>query len=511
MRGVTVLFIMSLFFWSCQNQENSNPDTDLKATNDKKKEVKLFEQLSLEVTGIDFSNTLKENVATKENLFDYDFFYNGSGVGIEDLNNDGLKDVFFCGNQAYNKLYLNQGDFKFEDMTIKAGVNLGKKWATGVTFVDINNDGWMDVYVSQGGPFPGEMRKNLLFINQKNLTFVESAEAYGLADMGISSQAAFFDYDNDGDLDCVVMNENELYGVEPKTFYKALSNKDLLEKNTSNLYENVGGKFEKVTEKAGLLRPSFGLGLAVSDINKDGWLDIYIANDYYVPDAYYINNRNGTFTNAIKEDFNHVSFYGMGVDIADINNDSHQDIFVLDMASSDHIRSKTLMASMNEDRFNMLIDDLDMPHQYMFNSLHLNMGNNKFQNIAQLTKMAKTDWSWAALMADFDNDALKDIYVTNGYRKYALDNDFRRKVVEAQRDFKGNVPLQVKQDLYDKMIPGELPNIMYKNNGDLNFKNVPFGIDFSAKYSITANHVYLDSLAAPKQLSSDFACASITA
>ena len=472
MKELRLLLVLLVITMSCKDTKNEQKESTTTNKTEVKPTTKVFELLASDYTGIDFSNTLKENVATKENLFDYDFFYNGAGVGIEDLNNDGLKDVFFCGNQAANKLYLNKGGMQFEDVSNKANINTSKKWSTGVTFVDINNDGWMDVYVSQGGPFEASQRGNLLFINQKDMTFVESAEAYGLKDTGISSQAAFFDYDNDGDLDCVVMNENELYGVDPTTFYNALRNKELLQKNTSNLYRNDNGKFTKVTEAAGLLRPSFGLGLAVSDINNDGWLDIYIANDYYVPDAYYLNNKNGTFKNVIKEDLNHISFYGMGVDVADINNDTFSDIFVLDMASSDHVRSKTLMASMNEDRFNMLIEDLDMPHQYMFNSLQLNLGNNKFQNVAHLTKMAKTDWSWAALMVDFDHDALKDVYVTNGYRKYALDNDFRRQVIATQQQYRGNVPLEVKQELYDKMIPGELPNIMYKNKGELEFKDV---------------------------------------
>lgn len=472
MKPLKLMSLVLVCLYACKETPKSNDKTQENNKETIKASSEVFELLDSNVTGIDFSNTLKENVATKENLFDYDFFYNGSGVGIEDLNNDGLKDIFFCGNQEANKIYLNKGNMKFEDVSEKANINSDKKWSTGVTFVDINNDGWMDIYVSQGGPFDATQRGNLLFINQKDMTFVESAEAYGLKDTGISSQAAFFDYDNDGDLDCVVMNENELYGVDPTTFYNALKNKELLQKNTSNLYRNDSGKFTKVTEAAGLLRPSFGLGLAVSDINNDGWLDIYIANDYYVPDAYYLNNKNGTFKNVIKEDLNHISFYGMGVDIADINNDAAADIFVLDMASSDHIRSKTLMASMNEDRFNMLIKDLDMPHQYMFNSLQLNLGNNKFQNVSHLTKMAKTDWSWAALMVDFDNDALKDVYVTNGYRKYALDNDFRRQVIATQQQYRGNVPLEVKQDLYDKMIPGKLPNILYKNKGDLVFKDV---------------------------------------
>ena len=474
---------MKKFLWlsvviiliACNSEKKENNNTGQENNSIENKETlrkDLFEKIHSSSSKITFSNTLKENVATMENLFNFDYFYNGAGVGIEDINNDGLLDIFFTGNQVENKLYLNKGNLVFEDISENAKINVGKKWANGVTFADVNNDGWIDIYVSQGGPKQSEDRQNLLFINQKDLTFKESAKEYGINDTGISTQSVFFDYDNDGDLDCLVSNENEFYGLDPSTFYNQVnSSEENLYKSATHLYQNNNGHFTDVSKKAGVLTASFGLGVTVSDVNNDGWQDIYIANDYYVPDVLYINNKNGTFTNEIKKQTNQVSFYGMGVDIADINNDNQQDIFVLDMASSDHVRSKTLMASMNLERFSLLVDKLNMPHQYMYNSLQLNMGNDKFHNISQIAKIAKTDWSWAGLLVDLDFDGNKDIYITNGYRRYALDNDIRMQVVEVQRAYNGNVPLEIKQRLYDALPSEKLSNILYWNKSDLHFSN----------------------------------------
>jgi len=431
----------------------------------------LFERIDPKDCGIHFSNDIVENLSTKENLFDFDYFYNGAGVGIGDFNNDGLQDIVFCANQKENEIYINKGDFKLE--LVSGALNSpGKKyWSNGVTIVDINNDGHQDIYVSQGGPHQADQRANLLYINNGNLTFTESAEKYGLADSGISTQSAFFDYDKDGDLDCVVMNETSFYGLDPIGFYQAVGeDEQVFWENCSHFYINENGTYEDATEKVGLLKPSFGLGLSVSDLNADGWQDIYIANDYYVPDAMYINQGDGTFKDQVKEMTSQLSFYGMGVDVADINNDGHQDIFVLDMASSDHYRSKTLMKSMNVDNFSLLVNTLRFPHQYMFNSLQINDGNHHYSNVSQLTGVAKTDWSWSVLMNDYDLDGHKDIFITNGYRRYALDNDFQNEVSEAKTKYDGDVPLSVKQELYQKMPSEPLSNIMYQNIGDLEFK-----------------------------------------
>ena len=432
-----------------------------------------FEKLSSEYTGVNFSNIISPNLESSENLFDYDYFYNGSGVGIADINNDGLKDIIFTANQKENKVYLNKGDLKFEDITELSQINsINKKWSSGITFADLNNDGWLDIYISQGGPYEQENRKNLLLINNQDLTFSEKAQEYGLDDKGISTQSAFFDFDKDGDLDCVVMNENEFYGYDPISFFEKYNDKSVLMANSSHLYEQVDGEFINVTEKAGLLSPTFGLGLCVSDINNDNWPDIYIANDYYVKDAMYINNQDGTFTNQIQETTKQISFYGMGVDIEDINNDNLSDIFVLDMASSDHVRSKTLMASMNTSNFDLITNKLDQHYQYMFNSLQLNLGNDKYHNISHQLNLAKTDWSWAGLIFDYDLDGKEDIFVTNGYRKYGSDNDSRIKINQTKVEYNNRVPLEMKKRLYDELPSEKLSNLLYKNEGNLKFNEV---------------------------------------
>ncbi len=491
-----ILALMVLCF-SCKKNPSVNGSLTNKVTlkNNIVKEPQIFKKIETSISGLNFNNAIKDNVATKENLFDYDYFYNGAGVGVADLNNDGLPDVIFTGNQVQNKIFLNLGNLKFKDITKTANINTGKHWSNGVTFADVNNDGWLDIYISQGGPKKASDRKNLLFINNKDLTFTESAAKYGLADESISTQSAFFDYDMDGDLDCVVMNENSLYGVDPYSFSRYLKeDKNLLFQSSSHFYRNDNGHFKEITKKAGLLRPSFGLGLSVSDINNDGWPDIYIANDYYLPDAIYINNKKGGFTEEAKKIINQISFYGMGVDIADINNDAKQDIFVLDMASTDHYRSKTLMASMNTKRFDYLVNKSKYAYQYMYNSLQINNGNNTFDDVAQMARVSKTDWSWAGLIADLNNDGLKDIYVTNGYRRYGSDNDLKIKIAKTKNKYKGKVPIEVKQELYNEMPHQKLPNIMFKNEGELKFKNeaINWGL-YNPSFSNGAVYADLDN------------------
>ena len=464
-------FVIFLGLCTVSCKDKSTKASDTPAVQNKAETTKaVFEKISSDSSNLRFSNDIAENIETSSNLFDFDYFYNGAGVGVEDLNNDGLLDIFFCGNQVPNKLFINKGELVFEDNSDKANINDGKTWSNGITFVDINRDGWLDIYVSQGGPESRHLRKNLLFINLQDGSFEEKAEAYGLDDMGISTQSTFFDYDNDGDLDCLVMNETELYGVDPINLARrSAANEEAKYFNSSHLYRNDDNVFVDVTEQSGLERPIFGLGLSVSDINDDGWLDFYITSDYYLPDALYINNQNGTFSDQIKEFTNHISFYGMGMDIADINNDGLQDIFVLDMAANDHVRSKTLMASMNTQRFDYLVNKAGFHHQYMYNSLQLNTGLGKYSNISQATKMANTDWSWSVLMNDFDHDKDKDVYITNGYRKYALDNDLQNKVFDAKVKYKGKVPLDVKKRLYNEIPSEKLPNILFENKGIISF------------------------------------------
>ena len=465
-----LLSILILAAYSCGN-EQTETQADVSQERDDLHQ-RLFEKVPASRSNILFANNLKEDVSTIENLFDFDYFYNGAGVGVEDLNNDGLLDIFFAGNQVPNALYMNKGDLVFEDVSQESGINTNKVWANGVTFVDINQDGWMDIYVSQGGPKRDYDRANLLYINQGDGTFKEEAEAFGLDDKGISTQSVFFDYDGDGDLDCFVSNENEFYGLDPRTFFNQMEVRpNDLARSSVHMYRNDGGRFTQVTSEAGMLTPSFGLGVTAGDIDNDGLIDVYVANDYYVPDALFVNQGNGTFLNRIKDYTKQVTFYGMGVDVADINNDGLQDIYVLDMASSDHVRSKTLMASMNTSRFSLLVDYFEMPYQYMFNSLQINQGGNRFSNAVQYTKMAKTDWSWAGLMADLDLDGNKDVYVTNGYRRYALDNDSQIMVRQAKEAYQGQVPLEVKQRLYDALPSEKLSNILFHNTGELHFNN----------------------------------------
>jgi len=470
-----IVFILTFILVSCNSKEKSSVKqqgnankSPITTTNSKP----IFTKIPDSISHLVFSNDIEENIETTENLFNFDYFYNGAGVGIEDFNNDGLLDVFFCGNQVPNKIFLNLGNLKFKDITQSSNINFDKNWSNGVTFVDINNDGYKDIYISQGGPKNRVERKNLLLINNQDLTFTNKAEEYGLADVGISSQSAFFDFDNDGDLDCVVMNENEIYGIDPINFNNILNkNPELKYYNTSHLYKNENGKFIDITKEAGIEKPIFGLGLCVSDINNDGWLDIYFTSDYYLPDALYINQKNGKFKESIKEFTKQISYYGMGIDIADINSDSKQDIFTLDMSSSDHIRAKTLMASMNTKRFDYLVNIADYHYQYMYNSLQLNLGNNQYSNVAQMTQTANTDWSWSVLMSDYDNDEDNDIYISNGYRKYALDNDLQSKVFEAKQKYQGQIPMNIKKDLYNSMPSEKLPNVLYENKGLLSFKN----------------------------------------
>ena len=444
--------------------------------------LRTFALLDSDMTGIHFSNDLTENLATGQNVLDFDYFYNGAGVALEDFDNDGLIDIAFTGNQVANKIYKNLGSMKFADVTESSGINNAKHWSTGITTVDINQDGLMDIYICQGGPNPQEKRANLLFINKGDFKFEEVSQSFGLADSAISTQAVFFDIENDGDLDCLVLNETPLFGFPPQDFYRFLDQQKnlLLLPSSCHLYRNDTQKFTDITVSSGILNPAFGLGVSIADINQDGLQDIYIANDYFVPDMLYINRGNGTFADETKQRLNQLSFYGMGMDIEDINGDSHADILVLDMASADHIRSKTLMASMDISSFNLLTQAFGFPYQYMFNSLQLNDGSGHYNNISHHAGLSKTDWSWAALISDYDLDGHNEIYVTNGYRKYSKDNDFQRKVSDLKRKYKDEIPMQEKTDLYAKIPSEKLSNLYYKKKAHLSYEELgkSTGLDY---------------------------------
>ena len=454
MKNAILLLSITVFLVSCN--EKSNVSTA---------KTKIFNQLSTEQTGITFSNNLTETDSL--NYLNYAYMYMGGGVAAGDINNDGLIDLFFTGNMVPNKLYLNKGGLKFEDISEKAGVSGDRRWFTGVTMADVNNDGLLDIYCSVGGKF--EPKENLLYINNGDETFTESASTYGIADIGNSIQATFFDYDRDGDLDLYVANYPPTRFNAPNLFYQYKMNnpKDV---ETDKLYRNDGNTFTDVTDKAGLR--SFGLtnSATVGDVNNDGWPDIYISNDFTVPDYLFINNKNGTFSEHVKGLTKQTALYGMGVDIADFNNDGLLDIMQMDMTPNSNRRSKANMASMNPSLFWGTVN-AGFGYQYMQNMLQLNNGMlhdslPDFSNVSRLAGVATTDWSWGPLFADLDNDGWKDIFISNGTRREINNKDFFNKLSK-QRLTKDSL---LKKTL---AIPSEkIDNFVFKNNGDLTFTKV---------------------------------------
>jgi len=429
----------------------------------------LFTLLSSDETGITFTNTSIET--PERNGGHYDYFYNGSGVAIVDINNDGLADVFFAGNDTPNKLFLNEGDFKFQDISNHAGVE-SVNWATGVTVVDINEDGWMDIYVCNSGPTVDDnLLANQLYVNNGDLTFTEMGAKYGIDDNSYSSQAAFFDMDKDGDLDLFVMNHSSInYEKNVHKWEEVLLNKPtrIREKSFSTLYRNNGnGTFDDITKESGLYRPGFGLGVAVSDFDENGFLDIYVANDYFIPDFMFFNQGNGTFIEDIQSKVSHSSFFSMGCDAADINNDGLVDLAVVDMTPSDHYRNKTLMESMDVNKFSYLTNQKGYVPQYMFNTLNLNRSKGHFSEIGHFLGVAQTDWSWAALLVDFDNNSWKDLMVTNGFKRDTRNRDWMNEL-NVRKEIEG-VTGAVIYDQLQKSNSTPIANYIFKNRGNLKF------------------------------------------
>jgi len=444
---------------------------------DTKKSNSLFKLLSSEQTGINFSNDIRQSDTI--NILEYMYFYNGGGVGLGDINNDGLTDIFLSGNRVSSKLYLNKGNFHFQDITEQAGVAT-KGWCTGVAMVDLNNDGFLDIYVSRAGSQNPTDRANLLFINNGNNTFAESASAYGIADTAYTTQAAFFDYDKDGDVDLYLLTHDH----SPKVVNNLLPVKKNGEaKNTDKLFRNNGNgpnghpTFTNVSKEAGILTEGYGLGVAINDLNNDNWPDIYVSNDFISNDLLYINNRDGTFTNKISDYLKHQSYNGMGVDVADYNNDGLQDIVVMDMLPEDNYRQKIMSGSMNNEKFNYMLQMGYQP-QYMRNTLQLNNGNGHFSEMGQLAGIDKTDWSWSPLLADFDNDGFKDLFITNGYLKDITDKDFisfsnNKTMFKDVKD--ANATMLA---LMEEQGGVKVPNYVFKNNHDLTFtKALDWGFD----------------------------------
>ena len=390
-------------------------------------ETPVFKRVPSSQSGVTFTNTVDENI---DNYFDFfAYVYNGGGVGIGDINNDGLPDIYFTGNEVPNKLYLNQGNLKFKDITEAAGVAGNGKWNNGVTLADVNQDGLLDIYVCKGGWNETEdQRRNLLFINQGDLTFKEQAKEYGLDEPGYSIHASFFDLDNDNDLDLYVTNRPDSFDL-PLT---QMVRQKKLSPTTSRdrLFINENGKFRDIATQAGIVN-NFGYALSVvtSDLNNDGWTDIFVANDFAEGDYMYINQKNGTFKEQITKATNHISMYSMGTDVADINNDGFEDIYVSEMLPADYQRSKVSMPSMDVEGFYNIVN-AGMHKQYMHNALHLNQGNLFFSEISQLSGVAKTEWSWSCLLSDFNNDGNRDIFVANGYKRDVFDGDAQQKLQE---------------------------------------------------------------------------------
>ena len=384
----------------------------------------------MDSTGIQFSNAVHD---TKElNILNYRNFYNGGGVAIGDINNDGLADVFFTANQGSNKLYLNKGNLKFEDISDKAGFREKKQWSTGVVMADINNDGWLDIYVCNAGSMDdSSLRRNQLFINNHDLTFTESAAKYGLDDPGYTTQVSFFDYDLDGDLDCFIINNSP---VSPTSLNFA-NQRDLPDAEWpvstiwkgggDHLLRNDNGHFTDATKQAGIHGTliSFGLGVTVGDVNDDGYPDVYVSNDYFERDYLYINQKNGTFKDELEQCMQHTSLASMGADFGDINNDGYADIFTTDMLPGDDYRMKTTL-TFEDINVNRLRQQKGFYHQYFQNTLQLNDKNGRFADIANYTGVSATDWSWGGLMFDADNDGLLDLYVCNGIYHDLINQDF---------------------------------------------------------------------------------------
>jgi hypothetical protein len=445
----------------------------------------LFTLLTPQQTHVDFSNTLTEGLNT--NVLMYEYFYNGGGVAVGDLNGDGREDLYFTGNMTDNKLYLNNGHMQFTDVTAVAGV-AGRPgpWKTGVTMADVNGDGKLDIYVCYSGNVGPEKRENQLFINQGNNkdgipSFTEEAQRYGLADQGYSTQAVFFDYDGDGDLDMFLLN----HGPIQLPILDEVNTAAILKKSNSlngvRLYRNDNGFFKNVTQQAGISSSdlTYGLGAAVADINGDGFPDIYISNDYSVPDFLYINNGNGTFTNKLQSSLGHTSEFSMGNNISDINNDGLPDIFTLDMLPEGNHRQKLLFTPDNYEKFDLSLRT-GFYYQYMRNMFHVNNGNGTFSEVGQLAGMSNTDWSWAPLFADYDNDGWKDLFVTNGFTRDFTNMDFLKYMGDFLKDRR-----LMRKDIFNlvQQIPSsQVKSYFFKNNGNLTFTNTsaPWGITESS-------------------------------
>ena len=453
MKNLFILLFVAVISYSCNSDKEESPN--------------LFQLKDSATTGITFNNALEYTESL--NPYTYRNFFNGGGVALGDINNDGLLDIYFTGNLVDNQLYLNKGNWQFEDITSKAGVSSEGVWSSGVSFIDINNDGLLDIYVCKAGPpSDNSNRHNELFINNGDLTFTEKSKDYGLDIVGLSVQANFFDYDKDGDLDVYLLN-NSIKAVGNFDFVKDQRNTPT--ESGNKLLRNDNNNFVDVTEESNIYSSAigFGLGITISDYNNDTWPDIFISNDFFERDYLYINNQDGTFKEDLTQQFGSISMGSMGADAADINNDSYTDIMVTEMLprTIERQRTKTLFESWN--KYDMA-KNKGYHQQFSRNALHRNMGNNSFFEISRLSNVAASEWSWASLLFDADNDGLKDIFISNGIYKDLLDRDYL--IYMANED---KIRDMIKTDgeimnkLVDLMPSQAVPNASFKNEGEFQF------------------------------------------
>ena len=427
---------------------------------------KLFDTVSGKSLGLDFINEIQENDSL--NAYTYYSMYNGGGVGAGDINNDGLPDLFFSGNMVSSRLFLNLGNMHFKDVTEEAGIKT-ETWCRGVTMADINTDGYLDIYIAVADRNYTEKGRNLLYINNGDGTFTEAASLYGIDDASYSTTSAFFDYDKDGDLDLYVLNNGiEAFSPDwprPRKLDGSGISRDRLYKN------NGDNTFSDVSFEAGILEEGYGLGLGISDINGDNWPDIYCSNDFISNDLLFINNKDGTFSECLSDYFDHTSYNGMGMDIADVNNDALVDVFVLDMRPETNLHLKTMIRGPNWNRYNKM-QLFDYMPQFVRNTLQLNNGDGSFSEIGRLAGIYATDWSWAPLFTDLDNDGYKDLFISTGYGRDVTDLDYIE-YFDRNYDF-GTGRMKDKERFGMLMgLPGiEVHNYFYKNNGSLQFEDV---------------------------------------